>query len=167
MSWPTFRTDFDTRLQPRCRPRYPCCPTVCCPTTSSRPVRCRPIFKRLAAPCWALRPKRLFPAAPAARALREGVIWLGMVRLPPSPSVSQTPCRCADDWLPERIHTGVRPHVCDYPGCDKQFIQRSALTVHERVHTGEKPHMCEHCSKVGHHLRRADQVRHHHLLTRP
>jgi uncharacterized Zn-finger protein len=48
----------------------------------------------------------------------------------------------------ERIHSGVRPHMCDYPGCKKQFIQRSALTVHARVHTGEKPHMCERCSKV-------------------
>jgi len=48
----------------------------------------------------------------------------------------------------ERIHSGVRPHVCDYPGCGKQFIQRSALTVHQRVHTGEKPHMCERCGKV-------------------
>jgi hypothetical protein len=47
----------------------------------------------------------------------------------------------------ERIHSGVRPHVCDYPGCHKQFIQRSALTVHARVHTGEKPHMCERCGK--------------------
>ena len=48
----------------------------------------------------------------------------------------------------ERIHSGVRPHVCDWPGCGKQFIQRSALTVHARVHTGEKPHMCERCGKV-------------------
>lgn len=48
----------------------------------------------------------------------------------------------------ERIHSGVRPHMCDHPGCKKQFIQRSALTVHARVHTGEKPHMCERCSKV-------------------
>jgi hypothetical protein len=48
----------------------------------------------------------------------------------------------------ERIHSGVRPHVCDHPGCNKQFIQRSALTVHTRVHTGEKPHMCERCGKV-------------------
>ncbi|KAK5136061.1 hypothetical protein LTR08_004111 [Meristemomyces frigidus] len=47
----------------------------------------------------------------------------------------------------ERIHSGVRPHVCDYPECGKQFIQRSALTVHSRVHTGEKPHMCERCGK--------------------
>ncbi|KAJ5917022.1 hypothetical protein N7504_001037 [Penicillium tannophilum] len=47
----------------------------------------------------------------------------------------------------ERIHTGVRPHACDWPGCGKQFIQRSALTVHSRVHTGEKPHMCERCGK--------------------
>lgn len=48
----------------------------------------------------------------------------------------------------ERIHTGVRPHFCPHPGCNKKFIQRSALTVHERVHTGEKPHTCEKCSKV-------------------
>lgn len=49
----------------------------------------------------------------------------------------------------ERIHSGIRPHVCDFPGCGKQFIQRSALTVHQRVHTGEKPHRCERCAKVG------------------
>lgn len=48
----------------------------------------------------------------------------------------------------ERIHSGIRPHVCDWAGCGKQFIQRSALTVHSRVHTGEKPHMCERCGKV-------------------
>ncbi|KAG6062867.1 hypothetical protein E4U32_001863 [Claviceps aff. humidiphila group G2b] len=47
----------------------------------------------------------------------------------------------------ERIHTGLRPHVCDFRGCGKQFIQRSALTVHKRVHTGEKPHHCETCAK--------------------
>jgi uncharacterized Zn-finger protein len=54
---------------------------------------------------------------------------------------------CANEYL-ERIHSGVRPHVCEYLGCGKQFIQRSALTVHMRVHTGEKPHMCERCGKV-------------------
>ncbi|KAF3926401.1 hypothetical protein AA313_de0204625 [Arthrobotrys entomopaga] len=47
----------------------------------------------------------------------------------------------------ERIHSGIRPHVCEFEGCGKQFIQRSALTVHARVHTGEKPHMCEACGK--------------------
>lgn len=54
----------------------------------------------------------------------------------------------ATDHILERIHTGIRPHACDWPGCGKQFIQRSALTVHSRVHTGEKPHMCERCGKV-------------------
>ena len=52
------------------------------------------------------------------------------------------------DIITERIHSGHRPHVCDFPNCGKQFIQRSALTVHQRVHTGEKPHMCECCGKV-------------------
>lgn len=47
----------------------------------------------------------------------------------------------------ERIHSGDRPHKCDFPNCGKEFIQRSALTVHSRVHTGEKPHKCEICSK--------------------
>ncbi|KAK2736487.1 hypothetical protein FQN57_000743 [Myotisia sp. PD_48] len=47
----------------------------------------------------------------------------------------------------ERIHTGIRPHACEWPACGKQFIQRSALTVHMRVHTGEKPHMCDRCGK--------------------
>lgn len=52
-----------------------------------------------------------------------------------------------DANVTERIHSGVRPHVCDFPACGKQFIQRSALTVHRRVHTGEKPHQCERCGK--------------------
>lgn len=57
-------------------------------------------------------------------------------------------CRSPANLLAERIHSGVRPHVCDFENCGKQFIQRSALTVHQRVHTGEKPHQCERCGKV-------------------
>lgn len=87
---------------------------------------------------------RLTHVGLAARASRDAVTSLVMVGHSLVPFLVDL---CPNS-LTERIHTGVRPHVCDYPNCGKQFIQRSALTVHQRVHTGEKPHMCEHCGKV-------------------
>lgn len=78
----------------------------------------------------------------ATRVSHDEVTLLGMVCIPGDLLAAPT------NAFLERIHTGVRPHACEWPGCGKQFIQRSALTVHSRVHTGEKPHMCERCGKV-------------------
>ena len=89
------------------------------------------------------RRQKLIPAAPVAKGLLGEAILLDTV------SVTINIYLLLTNPPTERIHSGIRPHVCDFPGCNKQFIQRSALTVHQRVHTGEKPHQCERCGKVG------------------
>jgi hypothetical protein len=86
-----------------------------------------------------------FSLAPlAVNILLEAVTFFGIVK--PYPEIRLT--KLCIDYLTERIHNGVRPHVCDFPNCGKDFIQKTALTTHQRVHTGEKPHICERCGKV-------------------
>lgn len=33
-----------------------------------------------------------------------------------------------------KIHIGIKPYVCKYPGCVKKFVQSSNLNAHSKVH---------------------------------
>lgn len=47
------------------------------------------------------------------------------------------------------IHSGEKPFVCNFPGCNKQYSRSGRLKIHQRTHTGEKPYICSFkgCSK--------------------
>lgn len=43
-----------------------------------------------------------------------------------------------------RIHTGVKPYRCEYPGCGRLFTQSGQLHSHKLTHTGVKAYICDH-----------------------
>ncbi len=47
-----------------------------------------------------------------------------------------------------RKHTGEKPFVCNFSGCDYRSAQKSNLTTHMRKHTEEKHFKCNFCDKA-------------------
>lgn len=42
-------------------------------------------------------------------------------------------------------HEGIKPYVCSYEGCGKQFNSKNTLRLHELAHT--RPFVCSICYK--------------------
>nr|XP_027197725.1 zinc finger protein GLIS1-like [Dermatophagoides pteronyssinus] len=41
------------------------------------------------------------------------------------------------------VHSGYKPKICPYDGCEKSFSRQENLKNHLRTHTKEKPYCCE------------------------
>ena len=43
-----------------------------------------------------------------------------------------------------RMHQGVKPHACEWPGCTMTFTSSSNRNDHMRRHQNDKPYVCTH-----------------------
>jgi len=55
-------------------------------------------------------------------------------------------------------HTGDKPFVCAYSGCDRSFARKGDLNRHQQAHSNARSHQCEECEQIF--LRKTHLLRH-------
>lgn len=60
-----------------------------------------------------------------------------------------------------RTHTGEKPYVCDFEGCNRAYAQSNDLLKHKKVHVGELVYKCTICPEA---FRLQSQLRDHYKV---
>lgn len=90
----------------------------------------------------------------------------------PKSTKSPTVCpHCNESFLAEASfylhvysHTGIKPFICDVPGCERGFLSKFKLERHKLIHTSPRHHKCMYCDKS---FNRKDHLKNHMITHDP
>ncbi|KAL4236356.1 Zinc finger protein plagl1 [Mactra antiquata] len=70
----------------------------------------------------------------------------------------------ASYYLHVYSHTGIKPFVCEVPGCERGFLSKFKLERHRLIHTSPRHHKCMYCDKS---FNRKDHLKNHMITHDP